>query len=133
MAEKVGNISFVKFREDFVAVTKDVYEAIILQELYQIQRNVDYYLGYEEEVLFERPENPKMGWFYIKAKNVKNQTKLPISLKTIRKKLKNLEQKEFIMTRKATWMDEISNPSRKKLYRIDLKKLTQKIKNKGFD
>ena len=118
-------------REELIALTGDLFSAVILSQLlYWTKRVKDFDLLLEEERSFH-PEcnlSPRHGWIYKTAHNLNEETMLNVSHPTMRKYLKHLIQRG--------WIDQRSNPKDKwnktTQYRVNLRTLQEDLKAIGY-
>ena len=118
-------------REEFVALTGDAFQAIVLNQfIYWVQKVADFDAFIREE----QERNPdcnvslRHGWIYKKAQDLIDETMLQISENTMRRILKTLIEKG--------WVEERTNPDNRwnkvLQYRPDLKKIQQDLYRLGY-
>lgn len=125
----------VVIKEEFVVLTGNVYEAVILQQMLYWQERVRDYdrMVAEEKSRMEAHEMPTNfeaanGWIYKKADELAEETLLAISGQTIRRHLTKLVKKGLLLERR--------NPNFKwdktLQYRIDFSNLIQQLHAIGY-
>jgi hypothetical protein len=118
-------------REEFVALTGDTFQAIVLNQfIYWVQKVNDF----DKFILEERLKNPdcnvslRHGWIYKKAQDLIEETMLHISEVTMRRVIKGLVDRGWIEER-----TNLDNKWDKVLqYRPDLTKIQKDLYNLGF-
>lgn len=101
----------IELTEDFVAITENIIEAIILRQF------CDYNKSHSND------------WFAITAKKIKEDCFLDSSEVTVRSYLKKLEQQGFIMSRENSnckWDKTIE-------YKVNFNFVVNKMKECGYD
>ncbi|MDI7740597.1 hypothetical protein QMK38_01165 [Lysinibacillus fusiformis] len=116
-------------REELIAITGNLFEAVLLNQLiYWTQRVKDYEQFQHEETKRiqsqnENNETPLFGWIYKKADELREETMLCCNENTIRKHLKELINKGYLNQRnnsKFKW-------DRTYQYRLNAKKLIEDL------
>jgi DNA-binding MarR family transcriptional regulator len=118
-------------REEFVALTGDAFQAIVLNQfIYWVQKVADF----DDFIREEQERNPdcnvslRHGWIYKKAQELIEETMLQMSENTMRRILKTLIEKG--------WVEERTNPDNRwnkvLQYRPDLKKIQQDLYCLGY-
>lgn len=119
-------------KEELVILTKHRDEAAILQQfLYWTPRSKNYDQFLIEETIRMKQQDLKDfdgGWIYKTAEELKNELlMIDTNVKTVRKYLKNLVEKGFLLRRKnPEWKVD-----RTYQYRINLRKLVNEVNNIG--
>ena len=126
-------------KEEFLAITADFHEALILNQfIYWSERIKDFdsFLAEENHRLeldggHEEKEfhNLSYGWIYKKADELINELMTSLNRRTLRKKINNLNEKGFILIRKNPrfkWDQTFQ-------YRVDFTAVINALNNKGYD
>lgn len=113
-------------REEFVALTHDPFMAILLNQLvYWSQRVKD-----GDDFLREESKDShtsSYGWFYKSAEELMTEIMTCVSISTLRRHLKHLEDKGWISTR----TNPLNKWDKTAQYRVNLKKLSIDMKYLG--
>ncbi len=131
-----GKLKRIVIKEEFVALTGDYVDAVILNQfLYWSERVRDFDIFIEEEMSVaailggQVPELQKRnGWIYKSCEELSEEIMIRLSPSNMRKHIKALVEKG--------WLDERNNPSRKwdkkKQYRVNLLKINKDLQELGY-
>lgn len=125
----------VVVKEEYVALTGDMMDAIILNQfIYWSERVKDFDKFMEEERKRARSEGksieiqPVNGWIYKTCEELAEETMLKLAPTNMRNRIKKLEEKG--------WIEERTNPEykwdRTKQYRVNLVKIHQDLLALGY-
>lgn len=131
MTYAARSLKVAVLREEFVALTGDAFQAIVLNQfIYWVQKVNDF----DDFIREEQERNPdcnvflRHGWIYKKAQDLIEETMLRMSENTMRRILKTLIEKG--------WVEERTNPDNRwnkvLQYRPDLKKIQQDLYVLGY-
>ncbi len=134
MDDNVRKIRKVVLREDYLAITGDFREAIILNQfIYWSERvkDADKIIAQENEIARKHGEierEPLYGWIYKSAENMANEIMIGISGKQVGRYIKSLESKGFL--------DKRRNPKykwdRTYQYRVNFINIALALREQGY-
>jgi DNA-binding MarR family transcriptional regulator len=131
MTHAVRSLKRAVLREEFVALTGDAFQALVLNQfIYWVQKVNDFddFLREEQERNPDCNVSLRHGWIYKKAQELIEETMLQMSDITMRRIIKVLIEKG--------WIEERTNPDNRwnkvLQYRPDLKKIQQDLYGLGY-
>lgn len=134
MNEKVKKLKRAVIKEEFIAITGNFIDAVILNQfIYWSERVKDFdeYIKQENDRAKKCGQNPQdltEGWIYKTADDMSNETMLGLSASNMRLHIKALEKSGFISERtnpKYKW-------DRTKQYRVNLNEIFAALAEQGY-
>ena len=134
MNEKIKKLKRAVIKEEFIAITGNFIDAVILNQfIYWSERVKDFdeYIKQENDRAKKCGQNPQDltgGWIYKTADDMSSETMIGLSASNMRLHIKALE--------KAGYISERTNPKykwdRTKQYRVNLNEIVTALAEKGY-